>query len=67
MDLLKRKSDLYNDIEYFEELLEHAKSVTPDRDAKLNDLKKDIINKMQNPINSNNKKIIIFTSFADTA
>ena len=42
-------------------------NVTPDRDAKLIELKTLIENKIQNPINPENRKVIIFTAFADTA
>jgi ERCC4-related helicase len=38
-----------------------------ERDAKLLELKKIVQNKLSNPINPNNKKIIVFTAFADTA
>ncbi|MBY6273705.1 MAG: helicase, partial [Bacillaceae bacterium] len=40
---------------------------TPDRDKKLLALKKVIQNKIENPINGQNKKLLIFTAFADTA
>ena len=41
--------------------------MTPDRDAKLKDLKKLITDKINKPLNDNNKKVIVFTAFADTA
>jgi hypothetical protein len=41
--------------------------ITPEYDYKLQDIKADIDNKIKNPINANNKKVIIFTAFADTA
>ena len=67
MDLIKWKQDLELDKIKLETLLNEAKKVTPSRDDKLNDLKKIIIEKQENPLNPNNKKIIIFTAFADTA
>ncbi|QTA87470.1 helicase-related protein [Desulfonema magnum] len=49
-------------------LLKHtAKAVTPDRDKKLAVLKSLIREKIKHPINDENKKIIIFTAFTDTA
>lgn len=41
--------------------------VSTDRDAKLLELKKLIKNKVENPINPDNKKVVIFTAFSDTA
>lgn len=61
------KEDLLNDYEIARKLLEEMDKVTPEHDAKLQDLKEFIINKAENPINGNNKKILIFTAFADTA
>lgn len=41
--------------------------ITPEYDSKLQELFRVIKNKLENPINQDNKKIIIFTAFADTA
>ena len=67
MDLVKWKDDLEFDKHELEALLNKANKITPERDAKLNALKNLISNKQHNPINPNNKKLIIFTAFADTA
>lgn len=67
MDLIKWKQDLELDKEKLEFLSLQAKKVDCHRDEKLADLKKIISNKIVNPINGNNKKILIFTAFADTA
>jgi len=67
MDLIKWKQNLLWDKNQLELLLGEARKVTSDRDAKLAELKKVIIEKINNPINENNKKIIIFSAFADTA
>lgn len=67
MDLIKWKQDLKLDKEKLEFLFAQAKEVDCLRDEKLADLKKVISNKIENPINENNKKILIFTAFADTA
>jgi len=40
--------------------------VTPEHDTKLGDLKTFIRNKIQNPVNLGNRKILIFSAFADT-
>lgn len=48
-------------------LLNNAKVVTPDRDEKLSILKTVIFEKLTNPFNSENKKVVVFTAFADTA
>lgn len=67
MDLIKWKQDLLSDKDKLETILLEAMNVTPDRDAKLLELKTLIENKIQNPINPDNRKVIIFTAFADTA
>jgi hypothetical protein len=41
--------------------------VTPEDDAKLQHLKALILSKIENPINDGNRKVLVFTAFADTA
>lgn len=67
MDLIKWKQDLEDDKRKLEELLIEAHKVVIHRDAKLNTLKNLIEDKINKPINKNNKKLIIFSAFADTA
>ena len=67
MDLIKWKQNLLLDKDKLETILLEAMEVDPTRDEKLSDLKILIKQKLENPINENNKKIIIFTAFADTA
>jgi|AntRauTorcE11897_2_1112592.scaffolds.fasta_scaffold03999_3 SNF2 family DNA or RNA helicase len=67
MDRIRYKNDLLDDKAILETLLNESYKVTVDRDKKLLDLKQQISNKIKNPINPNNKKMIIFTSFSDTA
>lgn len=67
MDLIKWKQDLTEDQQKLEELIKEAVQIIKGRDAKLNKLKEIIENKIKNPINPGNKKIIIFSAFADTA
>jgi SNF2 family DNA or RNA helicase len=61
------KIDLQADFDTASELLTEMEKVTPEHDKKLQDLKAFIENKTSNPINGNNKKILIFSAFADTA
>lgn len=67
MDTLGWKEDLRADLQIARKLLVELHRVTPDRDTKLNDLKSVINNKIKNPINDGNKKVIVFSAFADTA
>lgn len=67
MDYLSWKKALVSDRKVFEELLSMIADITPEHDSKLNELKDVVDNKICNPINGDNKKIIIFTAFADTA
>lgn len=60
-------ADLKKDKEALIDLYNNAVAVTPERDAKLKDLKWLIEEKIGHPINGNNKKLIVFTAFADTA
>ncbi len=65
--LVEWKQDLEYDRDTLTRLLENAQTVSSIRDEKLERLKQIISNKINNPINANNKKVIIFTAFADTA
>ncbi|WP_198945406.1 DEAD/DEAH box helicase [Methanobrevibacter sp. 87.7] len=67
MDLVKWKEDLNWDKDILINLLNESNKIIPDRDAKLHDLKSKIVEKVNNPINKGNKKVIVFTAFADTA
>lgn len=67
MDLIKWRENLHDDSEKLEEILKEAARVTNVRDAKLHQLKELIKEKIENPLNENNKKVIVFTAFADTA
>lgn len=67
IDQIKWRQDLEEDKQKLEKLLVEAATVKPCRDAKLLELKSIIHHKVTNPINPNNKKIIVFTAFADTA
>lgn len=69
MDTTKWKEDLLEDLEVLEKLREGVLPLNGDNraDYKLYQLKKLIENKINAPLNANNKKVIIFSAFADTA
>jgi hypothetical protein len=67
LDLPRWLADLQNDKEALIDLYNNAVAVSPDRDAKLKDLRKLIQDKINKPLNKDNNKIIVFTAFADTA
>jgi SNF2 family DNA or RNA helicase len=67
MDLPSWQRELEADLVLIENLLSEMEKVTPHQDAKLQHLKTHIQQKINNPINQGNKKVIIFTAFADTA
>lgn len=67
MDYLSWRTDLKSDLEKLELLLLLLKDITPEHDSKLQMLIEDLKHKFAHPINGNNKKVIIFTAFADTA
>lgn len=67
MDLIKWRQDLDDDREKLSEILTAAKQITPERDAKLKTLCDLIREKEESPINPGNRKVLIFSAFADTA
>jgi len=67
MDLIKWRQDLSDDAEKLQLILDDARKITVERDAKFLELRKKINEKIDNPINAGNKKVIVFTAFADTA
>lgn len=67
MDLISWEQDLRADLFFIDELLSEMHRITPDKDAKLQHLIAHIKQKLDNPINGNNKKVLVFTAFADTA
>ena len=67
MDYVSWRRDLKADLEVLELLILMLKDITPEHDMKLQQLVADLKNKFEHPINGNNKKVLIFTAFADTA
>jgi hypothetical protein len=67
MDLPSWKHELQTDLVIIDALLLEMHKIKPADDAKLQHLKDQITHKLAAPINPGNKKILIFTAFADTA
>ncbi len=71
LDLEAWLDDLQKDREQLTRLQSAAANITPDRDAKLDQLKTLIKEKGQEPTENNegqeNRKVLVFTAFADTA
>ncbi len=67
MDYTSWRRELQKDMEVLELLLCMTADITPAHDSKLQELFEVIEDKMAHPINEGNRKIIIFTAFADTA
>tara|TARA_R110001583_G_C5667777_1_gene410397 strand:- start:6435 stop:9752 length:3318 start_codon:yes stop_codon:yes gene_type:complete len=71
MDLPSWQQDLSADLEMIDALLASVAKIAPEDDAKLQHLIKHVDDKIEQPINTikgkGNKKVIIFTAFADTA
>lgn len=67
VDLIRWKQDLVEDRNRLATLHAAAKAVNAERDAKLAALRDVIEHKCRNPLNPDNRKVIVFTAFADTA
>jgi len=67
MDLPAWEHDLRADLGIIQTLLGEMRKITPADDAKLQHLKSQILGKLHAPINPGNRKVIVFTAFADTA
>ena len=67
MDYKSWRDSLVKDRDVLELLTLMVGDITPEYDCKLQELFRVIKDKLEHPINEGNKKIIIFTAFADTA
>ena len=67
MDYVSWLRDLREDVKVLSGLESLIEDITPEKDSKLQRLLAEISKKVQNPINPGNKKLIIFSAFADTA
>lgn len=67
MDLPSWRHELLGDLELITALLDSVNRVQPEDDAKLQHLLQLIRQKVERPLNPGNKKVLVFTAFADTA
>ena len=67
MDYVSWMRELKKDAESLKLLSDMTLDITPEHDTKLQTLFDLIRKKMETPINSGNRKIIVFTAFSDTA
>ena len=67
MDYVSWRRSLAKDKETLELLIFMVGDITPQYDCKLQKLLDVLKNKVEHPINPDNRKVIIFTAFADTA
>ena len=67
MDLPSWKHDLDSDQVLLDAILQSMKKIEPEDDTKLQHLMATVSGKIQNNFNEGNKKVLIFTAFADTA
>jgi SNF2 family DNA or RNA helicase len=67
IDVPRWRSDLVHDQLTLNALLSDMRKVTPAHDKKLQKLKQVVAGTAANPINPDNRKVLIFSAFADTA
>ena len=67
LDWKSWERDVRDDAQTIEGLLEMIRGIDAEHDDKLLRLERLIAEKVENPINPGNKKVIVFTAFADTA
>ena len=67
MDYISWQKEIKDDLEIIRLLLLMLQSITPEHDSKLQQLIEDLQDKFAYPLNGNNKKVLVFTAFSDTA
>lgn len=67
MDWKSWRKELQQDAEVLELLTLMVADITPEHDTKLQELLRLLDEKIAHPINPNNKKVLIFSAFSDTA
>ncbi|NLI91954.1 MAG: DEAD/DEAH box helicase family protein [Peptococcaceae bacterium] len=67
MDYVTWRDSLQQDSEVLELLTLMVADITPEHDTKLQTLLALISEKIERPINTNNKKVLVFSAFSDTA
>lgn len=67
MDYLTWQRDFQTDFETLQLLLGMVADITPGHDSKLQTLLQTLAEKQREPLNKDNRKVLIFTAFSDTA
>lgn len=67
LDFISWRKYLKNDFDELELTRLMLLDITPEHDSKLQQLISDLRGKFEHPINNDNRKVIIFTAFSDTA
>lgn len=67
MDYKTWRAELKADADVLELLTSMIADITPEHDSKLQELLRLVSEKIENPINPDNKKVLIFSAFSDTA
>ena len=67
MDYISWQTEIEGDLKIIRDLLLDLESITPEHDSKLQQLITDLQDKFAHPINGDNKKVLVFTAFSDTA
>ena len=67
MDYLTWQRDLQTDFETLQLFLGMVADITPGHDSKLQTLLQTLAEKQREPLNKDNRKVLIFTAFSDTA
>ena len=67
MDYLTWQRDLQADFETLQLLLGMVEDITPGHDSKLQTLLQTLAEKQREPLNKDNRKVLIFMAFSDTA
>ncbi len=67
MDYVSWREDLCKDAEILELVTMMVSDIAPEHDTKLQTLLQLLSEKIENPINEGNKKVLVFSAFSDTA
>lgn len=67
LDIAGWERDIRSDLTILTKLSDEMEKIKPEDDFKLIKLKEVIENKIKHPINAGNKKVLVFSAFADTA
>ena len=67
MDYVSWRDDLRKDAEVLGLVTMMVSDITPEHDTKLQTLLQLLSDKIENPINDGNKKVLVFSAFSDTA